>query len=243
VTDAERIATLRRAGFRRSVIAALLGVTVAQVQQVIEDPANAPSLQLVGALPDVQSALTNGALTVPASPPGIVAHDYVSNGDTNGIFYALGTLGGPFSNPAVDGPVVVTESSILVPWDPPPHATYLTDRDSTVNIFQTAGPAVGWAMWDFGTARAVKLRDYTVRSRWDANTLHPTAFQLQGSNDGATWDVLDDASPGFTGVDQWRHFACDVVPDNPYRYIRLIDYADGYLILGEVELYGDLYTY
>jgi hypothetical protein len=197
----------------------------------------------VGAsIPDVQTALDSGTLVVPGGgSSGPVAHDYVSDGDANGIFYALGTLSGDFTNPAEDGVVVASESGILTPWNPPPHATYLTDRDSSVNIFHTPGPAVGWVLWDF-IGRRVKVREYTVRSRWDSNTLHPTAWQLQGSNDGATWDVLDDGAPGFTTTDQWRHFTCDSVPTDPYRYVRLIDYTDSYLVLGEVELYGDLYT-
>jgi hypothetical protein len=242
MNDATRITTLRHAGLSRPAIAAILGASVEQVEAVIRDPEHAPPLPTRATIPDVQTALDTGTLVAPGGSSGPVAHDYVSNGDANGIFYALGTLGGgSFQNPVRSGgPVVATPASTLTPWNPPPTPDYLTDRDSTVNIFHTAGPAVGWVLWDF-VGRRVKLRDYTVRSRWDSNSLHPTAFQLQGSNDGSSWDVLDDGAPGFTTVDQWRHFTCDSVPTDPYRYVRLIDYADSYLVLGEVELYGDLY--
>jgi hypothetical protein len=229
-----------RDGLSPATIAAILNVGLADVQAVISGDAELPA---AATIPAVQTALDAGTLVVPGGgSSGAVAHDYVSNGDTNGIFYALGTLGGgSFQNPARSGgPVAVSYSSILVPWNPPPTPDYLTDRDSTVNIFHTGGPAVGWVMWDF-IGRRVKVRDYTLRSRWDSNTLHPTALQLQGSNDGDTeWTVLDDAAPGFTAADQWRHFTCDSVPTDPFRYLRLIDYADANLVLGEVELYGDL---
>jgi hypothetical protein len=50
------------------------------------------SRQAIGTLPDVQTALDTGTLVVPGGgSSGPVAHDYVSDGDTNGIFYALGT--------------------------------------------------------------------------------------------------------------------------------------------------------
>jgi hypothetical protein len=243
MTDAERVTALRHAGLTRSTIAAILGTTVEHIQAVLANPGSAPPLPVSVGIPEVQTALDAGTLVVPGGgSSGPVAHDYVSNGDANGIFYALGTLGGgAFSNPAEgSGPVVATESGILVPWNPPPHATYLTDRDSTVNIFHSAGGGNGWAQWDF-IGRKVKVREYTVRSRWDSGIALPTAFQLQGSNNGSDWTVLDDASPGFTTTDQWRHFTCDTVPTDPFRYIRLIDYTDDAFVLGEVELYGDLY--
>jgi hypothetical protein len=245
VTDAERIATLRRAGFRRSVIAAMLGVTVDQIQQVIEDPANAPPLQLVGSVPDVQNALTNGVLTVPAAPPEIVARDFVSLGDTNGIFYYLGTngLSQAFSNP-YGVSVTATDSGEFSPWNPTPTPEYLTDRDSTVNIFHSsAHGGVNWVMWDFGTAHAVKLRDYTVKNRWDQGLYFPTRFVLEGSHDGSAWDAIDDSTVNYTTLDQWARPAVDHPDLGPYRYIRLSDPNDVYLVLGEVELYGDLYTY
>jgi hypothetical protein len=99
-------------------------------------------------------------------------------------------------------------------------------------------------LWDFGAARSVSLREYTVKSRWDSNSGLPAdSLAAAGKQRRPTWDVLDDgAAPGFTATDQWRHFTCDSPDLGPYRYVRLIDYADAYLVLGEVELYGDLYT-
>jgi hypothetical protein len=178
-----------------------------------------------------------------SSPAG--GHDWISNGDTNGIFYALGQSfgGGTFANPAgPGGPVTVTESGIFAPWDPPPHGTYLTDRDSTVNVMLTIPDGEGnWVMWDFGPTNSVRLREYTVRSRWDQNVWMPTAWLLEGSNDGSTWAALDavTAAP-FSAMDQWQHFNVDNANMGPYRYIRILDTADAHLALGEVELYGDL---
>jgi hypothetical protein len=94
-------------------------------------------------------------------------------------------------------------------------------------------------MWDF-IGRRVKVREYTVKNRWDSTLAWPSALTLQGSNDGVAWTDLDAASPGYTAVDQWKHFTCDNVPADPFRYVRLLDTADTYLVLGEVELYGDL---
>jgi hypothetical protein len=236
VNDSKRILALQRAGLPREAVAAIFDLELDELHAITTDPEN-------NHLP----AFGGGG----APAPAFIAHNWTANGDTGGIFYALGTneSADAFSNPAVAGRVVATESGIFTPWDPPPHATYLTDRDSTVNIFHSSAAGDHWARWDFGTARSVSLREYTVRSRWDSNQVagggpgHPTAWQLQGSNDGSTWDVIDVvAAAGFTALDQWKHFTCDNPDLGPYRYIRLLDSADTYLILGEVELYGDLYT-
>jgi hypothetical protein len=137
---------------------------------------------------------------------------------------------------------VATESGVFTPWSPSPTALYLTDRDSTVNVFLSVPDGEGnWVMWDFGATHSVKLREYTVKSRWDQNVWMPTAWQLQGSTDGVTWDALDVVSAApFSGMDQWQHFNCDNPDMGPYRYIRILDTADAHLALGEVELYGDL---
>jgi hypothetical protein len=241
MTDTERVIALLRAGLNEEAIAAVLGAEVADIHKHVLAADDAPAL---GIVPTVQGALNSGDIVVPGSAPSFVAHDYVSDGDTNGIFYALGAEGGSFLNPARSGgPVVASESGILAPWEPPPHATYLTDRDSTVNIFHSSAAGANWAMWDFGTGHSVKVREYTVKSRWDSSVAWPSHWKLQGSHDSVAWTDLDEvASPGFTALDQWRHFACDNVPADTFRYIRLIDTTDTYLVLGEVELYGDLYT-
>jgi hypothetical protein len=244
VTDAERIATLRRAGFRRPTIAAILGASVEQIQAIIEDPDNAPPLPVRVGIPEVQTALDNGTLVVPAGgSPDFVAHDYVSNGDDNGIFYALGVEagGGSFINPAPadgSGPVLSSDSGAL---GPDAHAEKATDRASDT-LYHGPGGGNNWALWDFG-ARPVKVREYTVKSRFNSTLTWPTGWQLQASNNNADWDVLDVVSgPGFTAVDQWQHFVVDAHAADAYRWVRLIDYVDNYFTLGEVELYGDLHS-
>jgi hypothetical protein len=243
LTDGERIAILRRAGFRRSTIAAILGATVEQVQAIIEDPEGAPALPRRIGIPDVQTALDAGTLVVPGGGSGPVAHDYVSNGDANGIFYALGVEagGGSFVNPAPadgTGPVFSSDNAAL---GSDAHAEKLTDR-TVETRYHSIGNGNNWALWDFG-GRRVALRDYTVKSRYDSSLTWPTGWQLQASNDNAEWDVLDIVSaPGFTAVDQWQHYSVDAHAADAYRWVRLIDYADSYFCIGEVELYGDLYS-
>lgn len=195
-------------------------------------------------LAQVQAAISSGLIVLPDTPGSLVgSYDWVSNGDENGIFFALGALDGSWSNPADGGVVVPSESSYLVPWNPPPTAVYLTDRNSAVNIFHSAGVGDSWVQWDFGTAHAVSLREYTVRNRWDSGLYWPTHWKLQGSNNGTDWtDIDEEAAPGYTAVDQWKHFTVDTPDAGPYRYIRLHDTTDAYLTLSEVELYGDLVT-
>jgi hypothetical protein len=169
------------------------------------------------------------------------ALDFVSLGDANGIFYFLGTngLSQAFSNP-VPGVVAVSDSGVFSPWNPTPTPVYLTDRDSTVNIFHSSADTPHWILWDFGTGAQVKIRDYTVKNRWDQGVYFPTRFILEGSHDGAAWDLIDDSTVNYTLLDQWARPALDHPNLGPYRYIRLSDPGDPYLVLGEVEFYGDL---
>jgi hypothetical protein len=225
--DAKRILALQRAGLNREAVAAIFDLELDELHAITTDPEN--------------NHLPAGGGGSEA--PAFVTHDYASDGDANGIFYALGLEagGGSFVNPAPadgSGPVLSSENAVL---GSDAKAENLTDR-TVGTLFHSGGNGNNWALWDFGAARSVSLRDYTVKSRYNSGLTWPTAWQLQASNDNATWDVLDDVTaPGWTAVDQWRHFVVDSPDLGPYRYVRIIDYADAYLVMGEVELYGDLY--
>jgi hypothetical protein len=126
VNDSKRILALQRAGLPREAVAAIFDLELDELHAITTDPEN-------NHLP----AFGGGG----APAPAFIAHNWTANGDTGGIFYALGTneSADAFSNPAVAGRVVATESGIFTPWDPPPHATYLTDRDSTPRRRATTG--------------------------------------------------------------------------------------------------------
>jgi PKD repeat protein len=179
--------------------------------------------------------------------------DWVSNGDTNGLFYYLGSQGGTvaWTNPLSSANVVASSNY-----------NDGVEFISPQNVADRAG--VGWASDDFadswiafdlGAGREFIVSDYTLRSRSANPFVLPRNWRLEGTNSVGTWDVtgvglaawttiqaeIDNA--GLSGPDTWLRIVLATTPV-AYRYLRLFQYGAsstpgfGYFTLGEVEFYG-----
>jgi hypothetical protein len=115
-------------------------------------------------------------------------YEYQFDFDTNGIFYALGTLFGKqeWRNPAQIGQVVVSSSELAN--KPPSHPAWAICGRSLVRCVSMARPNM-WFMADLKDKK-VKLTAYTLKhyNSWDSEALRNWRFE--GSNDGISWEML-----------------------------------------------------
>lgn len=177
-----------------------------------------------------------------AAPITSATLTYVSNGDTNGLFYWIGTrsLTESFSNPSDPSGralTAVTFSSEGTPGAENPWR--MTDRSSVA--VSTGNVANSWMRFDVGAGRSLVCNRYVIRSRSTTAGNHPTAFKFQGSNDASTWDDLDTRT-GLTYAAS-TYYPYTVSTSTAYRYFRILQTAvnssgANRLVLGDLELYG-----
>lgn len=170
---------------------------------------------------------------------------YVSDGDTNGVVYFLGTrygLDGSFTNPQTRGTLVMSASGQLGGSE----ELLIAVTDRTAGHFYTTNIPNSFITFDLGIASLI-LNGYSYRSRSGFAGDWPTAWVLEGSNDNASWvtiHALNPISPAFSGTDQWLSTAV-VGQTVAYRFIRwrqtaVNSGANNYFVFGEAELYGTL---
>ena len=167
------------------------------------------------------------------------SYAYQSNGDTNGVFYAIGTNFGreSWTNPHTSGRIVVTARNLANG-----SVEMAVDRAAS-NLLNSSSPSDNWFSFDLGAGRSLQLTQYSYRARNDSADL-PTGWDLQGSNDGSAWTAIETRTGLSFTASSWQTFTLATQSD-PYRYFRLARHgadADGanYFGLGELELYGDL---
>lgn len=169
---------------------------------------------------------------------------YVSNGDSNGVFYFIGTayLSLAWTNPQSLGsnPVIATPSNTIASSDP---IAALTDRAaSTVYMNPTVG---SYYKFDLGAGRALIVNAYLHRTRNVFDGDHPTAWTIEGSNDNSNWTLIDTQSGmTITGLSTWT-LKTVVGQTIGYRYLRWTQTAlnssgNNYFTPGEMEFYGTL---
>ena len=94
----------------------------------------------------------------------------------------------------------------------------LVDGDITTKFFTSGYSSDFWMQIKSTAANAVGA--YTLTSGNDSPTRDPKNWAFVGSNDGATWTVLDTrVDQAFTGRNQTLRFEVDNV--TPYNYYRL----------------------
>jgi len=198
-----------------------------------------PSSLIGTAASEISSSFT----LTSADPVAGATLTYSSDGDTNGLFYWLGTLGGTEgwgnpSDPTGRAITVVTFSSLTTLSETPHRMTDLSSVAVT-----TANLANSWMQFDIGYAggRTLACNYYTVRARSGAGANHPTAFTLQGSNDASAWTNLD-VRTGLTYVPS-TYYSYPVSGSTAFRYFRLLQTAANSIganrfALGEIEFYG-----
>lgn len=181
-------------------------------------------------------------LSTPVSnTPATKTLAYASGGDTNGLFYWLGTKGGtqPYSNPGQNGIVAYSQSSTFN--NSTLAANNLNNRGATDNSFHTLNNYNEWVEVDL--KQKFNLRGYSIQGRTDYNGNHPKSWNILGSNNGIDRDIIDQVAGFSVAFNTWVYRAID--NSNYYRYYRLqatgADSSNGgYLAFGEWEFYGVL---
>jgi len=165
---------------------------------------------------------------------------HVSDFDTNGLLYFLGTAGGTratYSNPADIGMVTVTSSSLMSDSQP---LSALVGRLQTRCV--TKPHQRSWMQINTKEVK-IKVSHYTLRhyNSWDTEALR--YWNLEGSNDGQSWipirQHMDDRALRKAGMS--HTWAVDT--NQFFSYFRL--YMTGrnsnnhwYLACSGIELYG-----
>ena len=161
---------------------------------------------------------------------------FANNGDSNGLFYYLGTSKGlsAWSNPAGNTLTVTASSTELG------NPISLVDRQNSEWFSHPV--ANSWV--SFGLVSGKLLCNYySIRSRATNTDYYPRNWALQGSNDNTTWIDLDVQinNQSLNSVSQW--LSLPVNSNTSYSSFRLIQNgldssSTDYFCLGEVELYG-----
>lgn len=168
-----------------------------------------------------------------------ITFTYVSDGDSEGFFYYLGTKGGTVSwtNPATNGELLNSASSFYDNNNEDING--LTDRQPTTYLATSNTPN---SFYQFSISNYTIAPDYySVRARnYAAN--NPTGWILKGSTDGSNWDVLDTVSGNPLAQNQWSSRPL-VGVTKAYRFFQLVENGqstsgDNIFCVGEFELYG-----
>ena len=178
---------------------------------------------------------------------------YSVPGDTNGVFYFLGTSYGAdsWSNPLTSGQISAVRStngsgSVTDIFDRAPNTTFSSGATPTDYIFV-----------DLGANRSLlpnryTLQNYTQGNReirnWRLQGATAVSTPYNGSNiSAATWvnlDVRDSDTTMVTGVPSgWATYTPNQSNSTPYRFFRIfrngVDALNGaHLCTAEWELYG-----
>lgn len=159
---------------------------------------------------------------------------YVSNEDTNGLFYYIGTTGltVAWTNPSTSGQVTASSSGDFNGSYSP---TRTTDR--TDDYPWHSNGAASWIKFDLGQYR-IKVSDYTLRTRLDyqyGNWL--SDWVVEGSNDDSAWTAIDTRNGQSYTYSTTTLYT--TTPTVGYRYLRIRDTsANSHMVIGEIEFYG-----
>lgn len=172
--------------------------------------------------------------------PSDINLTFATSGDTNGIFYYLGTARKTqdWVNPTNIG-LLVSASSIE-------HGSVasLVNRDESE--FYTGNLPNSWVSFNIAIAGKLKCNYYSIRVR-NSTAYYPRNWKLQGSNDGSTWNDLDIQTNNIilNTASQW--LSIPLSSPTAYSVFRILNYGvdsegSNYFCLGEVELYGSFST-
>lgn len=164
---------------------------------------------------------------------------YASDGDTNGLFYYAGTLGGKaaWQNPAAINQIVISMSSAYSSQNN--DATQLTNRQPSSAIATSDTPGSFYQIYI--NYYAITPNYYSLRAR-DYPANNPTGWIIKASVDGSTWDTLDTVSNLPLAQNQWISRALTGVTKS-YRFFQIVENGlsssgDNIFCIGEFEVYG-----
>ena len=137
------------------------------------------------------------------------------------------------------GIVLVTASSEDAGRKP----AHIVDLDGD-NYFRSRDVAKSWIRWEF--KNPVSLVAYAMRScaGFGMGFSHPSSWELQGSNDGTTWNVLDrrENNDDLNGAGLIAKFRFNQAPSGKFRFIQLVQTGPNHagndaLVLSAVEMF------
>jgi len=108
-----------------------------------------------------------------------------------GPFLMCGGGGQPNICGALTGAGQTGTVSSSNPGVAPEDMTKAFDSNSATKWFAGNGVKTGWIAYQFAAAASHIVTSYALTSANDVPTRNPSAWQLQGSNDGQTWTTLD----------------------------------------------------
>lgn len=183
-----------------------------------------------------------------AIPVGTTALSYASDGDTNGLFYYLGTtkLTASFANPQTNGSIAAvassTESGSIV---------FLSDRIS--DQFYTSNIPNSWIAFSI-IGSSIAVSKYTIRTRAINASQLLRSWTLEGTNTISSFDVAGINAANWIAIDTRVNDATLVAAEQyytinangattPFKYLRfrqtgLNTSSADYLVLSELEFYG-----
>ena len=178
--------------------------------------------------------------------PLTIASRTFSTQSFNGLVDWMGTNGGAagFVNPSIGTVTYPFTATSLSAIDGTRTADKAFDHNLNTegNEFHSALGAGQWLMMDFGSRR-IEVNHYCIFGR--TNSLHaPRNWELQGSNNGTSWTVLDTQSTNAS-VGNGTNFSGPVSNTNKWRYVRILQTGlnssdSTYLTVGDLELWGTL---
>jgi len=131
----------------------------------------------------------------------------------------------------------VTASS---PGVPPEDMTKAFDESSSTKWYAGDNVNKGWIGYQFATGVTRTVTSYAITSANDMPTRDPATWQLQASNDGQNWSVVDSRTgESFASRFQTKTYACP--SPMAYGYYRLNVTANAganALQLAELQLLG-----
>lgn len=186
-----------------------------------------------------QIKVSNARTYFQATPLITGSFNWVSNGDANGIIYAIGSNNNviPFSNPHLSGKIVASMSTVASG-----SPANLTDRNVQANY--TNNIVNSWIKIDLRNQKLIPNR-YTFRH--DANTgYYARSWRLEGSNDDNSWITINTQTnnTSINTAGAWASIPVSGI-STAYRYFRLTMTATNAsntneLCCSEIELYGVL---
>ena len=143
---------------------------------------------------------------------------------------------GALTDPALGG--TATASTVMFSAE---DGSKAFDLDITTKWYAGDGNATGWLAYQFPGTDAHVVTSYSITSGNDVPERDPTAWELQGSNDGSSWVMVDQRSAQvFAQRRLTSPYTC--ANTTAYRWYRLLITAnDGgtSLQLSELALYAN----
>lgn len=183
-----------------------------------------------------------GSAITPTPTSKEVTLTYASNGDSNGVFYYIGSnkLTQAWSNPHTDNLITVFFSSAYDESHNNPQ--YLVDRQVN-SLIATKNEINSYMAVDLKADKSLILSAYSIRAR-NVNDRNLISWKIQGSNNNQNWIDIDTQQNNPLNASQW--FSKIITgQDTAFKAFRILQTGintngDYILCVGELELYGKL---